>query len=141
MEEEQKRQKQKQMLLEEGERQKEYKMQLMLQNIEEERKHFERQLAEKKAEDEKLRHQQELQMQSRLHNKDFVVHQIGQTKHKSKEERTNKLNEEKKVIQEQVVDLNEKFSSMKGEVLSEMKDKTFSSRKIIERIGKKTSLF
>jgi len=138
---EEKRQLQKDMLLEEGERQKEYKMQLMLGNIEEERKHYETQLSEKRNDDSRLRQEMELQAQQRLQNKDFVVDQIGNNKHKKKDDRNSTLKEERQIIQETVKDINNKVISIKGEILGDLGEKTKNNKKIIDRIGNKTSFF
>lgn len=136
-----KRRQQKEMLLEEGERQKEYKMQLMLGNIEEERKHYETQLAEKRNDDQRLRQEHVMQQEIRNNNKDNVLDQIDNNKYKKKEDRFNKLREEKQIIQETVKDINSKVINIKAEVLGDLGDKTKNNKKIINRIGNKTSFF
>lgn len=138
---EEKRRQQKQMLLEEGERQQEYKMQLMLGNIEEERKHYENQLSEKRRDDARLRQENALQAQQRFMNKNFVVNQISNNAAKNKEDRFNTLKEEKQIIQETVKDINAKVYAFKDEVVGELGEKTKNNKKIIDRIGNKTSFF
>jgi|SaaInl47_10m_RNA_FD_contig_51_481331_length_597_multi_4_in_0_out_0_1 hypothetical protein len=129
------------MLLEEGERQKEYKMQLMLGNIEEERKHYEQQLSEKRNDDHRLRQEHIMQQEIRNNNKDHVLDQIDNNKFKKKDERFNKLKEEKQIIQEAVKDINNKVINIKADILDDLGDKTKNNKKIINRIGNKTSFF
>jgi len=82
-----------------------------------------------------------MQAQIRLQNKEFVVEQIENNKNKTKEERNNKLKEEKQVIQDAVKDINNKVFAIKDEVVAELGDKTKNNKKIIDRIGNKTSFF
>lgn len=83
----------------------------------------------------------ELQAKQRLQNKDYVVDQITTNKHKKKEDRNNTLKEEKQIIQETVKDINSKVMAIKDETLGVLGDKTKNNKKIIDRIGNKTSFF
>jgi len=82
-----------------------------------------------------------LQANQRLQNKDFVVNQISKNKVQKKDDRNSTLKEERQIIQETVKDLNSKVMATKAEVLSDLGSKTLNNRKIIDRIGNKTSFF
>jgi len=82
-----------------------------------------------------------LQANQRLQNKDFVVNQISKNKVQKKDDRNSTLKEERQIIQETVKDLNSKVMATKAEVLGDLGSKTMNNRKIIDRIGNKTSFF
>lgn len=98
-------------------------------------------MAEKRMDDTRLRQEHLMQQEIRNSNKDHVLDQIDNNKSKRKEERFNKLREEKQIIQETVKDINSKVINIKAEILDDLGDKTKNNKKIINRIGNKTSFF
>lgn len=78
-------------------------------------------------------------LSSKLHeNKDQVLKQIAESKKKAKDERWQNLQDERKMIKEVVLDVNERVGQVKDEVLNDLVNtKSLTNQRVIARIGKK----
>lgn len=78
-------------------------------------------------------------LSSKLHeNKDQVLKQIAESKKKAKDERWQNLQDERKMIKEVVLDVNERVGRVKDEVLNDLVNtKSLTNQRVIARIGKK----
>jgi len=76
-------------------------------------------------------------LEKRKVNKDLVVSQIEENKKKQRDQRWQNLQEEKKMIQELVVDVNTQVRQVKEEVIQQLDaSQALKNPKVIKRIGK-----
>jgi len=76
-------------------------------------------------------------LEKRKVNKDLVVSQIEENKKKQRDQRWQNLQEEKKMIQELVVDVNTQVRQVKEEVIQQLDaSHALKNPKVIKRIGK-----
>jgi len=84
-----------------------------------------------------LRQEQEKLATKLIKNKDQVLTQIEANKRKAKDERWRNLQDERKMIQEVVLDVNAKVATVKEQVLGDLTDtKALTNARVIKRIGK-----
>lgn len=91
---------------------------------------------ENKKQEKDLRTEQEKLAHKRYNNKNLVLSQIEINKAKQKEDKWRNLQDEKKMIKEVVLDVNQTVGKVKEEVISELiSSKTIKNPRVIKRIG------